>query len=64
LEKGDIEGAIKLAEKITTDYLSQSMTLDLEKKITHLISLCGDLRGKYDLNQIKSNKMAHAQDAK
>jgi len=64
LEKGDIEGAIKLAEKITIDYLSQSMTLDLEKKITHLISLCGDLRGKYDLNQIKSNKMAHAQDAK
>ena len=40
------------------------MTVDLEKKISHLISLCGDLRGKYDLNQIKSNKMSHAVEAK
>lgn len=40
------------------------MTTDLEKKISHLINLCGDLRGKYDLNQIKSNKMAIAKDAK
>jgi hypothetical protein len=39
------------------------MTLDLEKKISHLISLCGDLRGKYNLNEIKSNKMAIAKDA-
>lgn len=34
--------------------------MELGNKINHLISLCGDLRGKYDLNQIKSNKMAHA----
>lgn len=40
------------------------MTTDLEKQISHLINLCGDLRGKYDLNQIKSNKMAIAKDAK
>lgn len=40
------------------------MTTDLEKQISHLINLCGDLRGKYDLNQIKSNKMAIAKEAK
>lgn len=40
------------------------MTTDLEKQISHLINLCGDLRGKYDINQIKSNKMAIAKDAK
>jgi hypothetical protein len=44
--------------------MADSITLDLEKKINHLISLCGDLRGKYDINQIKSNKMATADDAK
>lgn len=39
------------------------MTSGLEKKISYLISLCGDLRGKYDIGQIKSNKMATAKDA-
>jgi len=39
------------------------MTTDLENKISHLINLCGDLRGKYNLNQIKSNKMAIAKNA-
>lgn len=48
---------------ISKEYFSDSMTTDLEKKVSHLINLCGDLRGKYDLNQIKSNKMATAQDA-
>ena len=37
--------------------------MDLEKKISHLINLCGDLRGKYNINQIKSNKIAIAKDA-
>jgi len=44
-------------------YLEDTTTLELERKIAHLINLCGDLRGKYDLNQIKSNKMAIAKDA-
>jgi hypothetical protein len=43
--------------------MADDSTVDLENKIAHLISLCGDLRGKYDLNQIKSNKMAIAKDA-
>lgn len=36
------------------------MTTDLEKKISFLINLCGDLRGQYSIGQIKSNKMATA----
>jgi hypothetical protein len=49
--------------KVCTAYFSDSTGSDLEKKISHLINLCGDLRGKYDINQIKSNKMATAKDA-
>lgn len=49
-----------MIDKLTKAYFADSMTMDLEKKISHLISLCGDLRGKYDIGQIKSNKMMHA----
>jgi hypothetical protein len=48
---------------ICKTYFADTMTTDLEKKISHLINLCGDLRGQYNLNQIKSNKMATAKDA-
>jgi hypothetical protein len=44
-------------------YFSEDLTTDLEKKISQLINLCGDLRGKYSIGQIKSNKMAIAQTA-
>ena len=43
--------------------MKDSVSMELENKIAHLISLCGDLRGKYDINQIKSNKMSHASEA-
>ena len=49
---------------MTKEYFADDMTTGLEKKVSHLINLCGDLRGKYDIGQIKSNKMAIAQDAK
>lgn len=55
---------MQIAKKFTREYFSDSMTTDIEKNISHLINLCGDLRGKYNINQIKSNKMAYAQDAK
>lgn len=64
LEKGNIDGAFDIVDKMSKNYFANSITLDLEKKIGHLISLCGDLRGKYDLGQIKSNKMATAEDVK
>lgn len=64
LEKGDFQTAIEVAQTMTTEYFSDSKATDLENNISHLINLCGDLRGKYDLGQIKSNKMATANDAK
>lgn len=49
---------------MTKKYFSDDTTTDIEKKISHLINLCGDLRGKYSIGQIKSNKMATAVNAK
>ena len=63
MQNGDFKSAMKEIENSTKIYLEDTTALDLERKIAHLISLCGDLRGKYDLNQIKSNKMATAQTA-
>ncbi len=45
-------------------YFSEDLTTDIEKKISHLINLCGDLTGQYSIGQIKSNKMATAVTAK
>lgn len=63
LEKNNFEGAIEVASVMCKRYFSDDVTNDLEKKISHLINLCGDLRGKYSIGQIKSNKMAIAKDA-
>jgi hypothetical protein len=49
---------------MTNKYFDEDLSTDLEKKISHLINLCGDLRGQYSIGQIKSNKMATAQNAK
>ncbi len=56
----NVEQALVEAKKMTFEYFEDSMILDIEVKISHLINLCGDLRGKYDIGQIKSNKMATA----
>lgn len=63
LQKGNFQGAIEVAAVMSKRYFSEDATTDLEKKISHLINLCGDLRGKYSIGQIKSNKMAIAQSA-
>jgi hypothetical protein len=41
-------------------YLCDNTGTGLEERISHLINLCGDLRGHYNIGQIKSNKMATA----
>jgi hypothetical protein len=64
LEKGNFEGAIEIAQIMSKKYFSEDLTTDIEKKISHLINLCGDLTGQYSLGQIKSNKMATAATAK
>lgn len=63
LENNNFEGAIEVAAVMSKKYFSEDVTTDLEKKISHLINLCGDLRGKYSIGQIKSNKMAIAKTA-
>lgn len=63
LENKDFNTAIEVANIMCKKYFSDDMTTDLEKKISQLINLCGDLRGKYSIGQIKSNKMAIAQNA-
>ena len=45
---------------MATKYFADTLTGQLEQKLTYLISLCGDMRGQYSLGQIKSNKMATA----
>lgn len=64
LEKGNFEGAIEVAQVMSRKYFSEDLTTDIEKKISHLINLCGDLTGQYSIGQIKSNKMATASNAK
>ena len=63
LENGRLEEAIAYSKELSENYMKENITLELEKNINHLINLCGDLRGKYDLNAIKSNKMANASEA-
>lgn len=64
LQKENFRDAIEIAAFMSTKYYSIDDTMSLEAKISHLINLCGDLRGKFDLGQIKSNKMAIAPLAK
>jgi len=63
LENKDFQSGIEIAAVMCRKYFSDDSTTDLEKRISQLINLCGDLRGKYSIGQIKSNKMAIAQTA-
>ena len=49
LEGNNFQGAIEVASTMCRKYFSDDSTSDLEKKISHLINLCGDLRGKYSI---------------
>lgn len=60
LEAQDINGGLEMIANMSVKYFEVSGSSDLEGKIAHLISLCGDMRGQYSVDQIKSNKMATA----
>lgn len=60
LRNNDQETAFDLARKMANSYFTDETITDLEKKLTSLIALCGDLRGQYSLGQIRSNKMTTA----
>lgn len=59
----NIKEALNLVSNMAQTYLKESGTAELETKINYLISLCGDMRGQYSVDQIKSNKMATAEKA-
>jgi len=59
LENKNFQAAIEIAKFMAIKYFSED-TLEFENKMNHLISLCGDLRGKYNLGEIKSNKIVNA----
>jgi len=63
LQSNDVAAALEMIANMATRYFEVSDTAKLEKKINYFISLCGDMRGQYSLDQIRSNKMATAQDA-
>jgi hypothetical protein len=60
LKRGDYATAIDIAVKMANNYFTDVTITDLDAKITSLIALCGDQRGKYTFDQIRSNKMATA----
>jgi len=64
LSEGKFDSAIDIAKLMTMDYFSSDIGMDIEKKVGYLVSLCGDLRGQYSIDGIRSNRMARADDVK
>ncbi|AYV80167.1 MAG: hypothetical protein Gaeavirus13_9 [Gaeavirus sp.] len=64
LQENSIETAIKAAKEMTDAYFSSDIGMEIEKKVNYLISLCGDLRGKYTIDGIRSNHLARAEPMK
>ncbi len=64
LKSNDFDSALSVAKTITEEYFSSDIGMDIEKRIGYLISLCGDLRGQYSVESIRSNRMMRADTAK
>lgn len=60
----NFNSAIDIAKLMTMDYFSSDIGMDIEKKVGYLVSLCGDLRGQYSIDGIRSNRMIRADDVK
>jgi hypothetical protein len=60
LKSNDFDQALQIARTMTTRYFSSDIGMDIEKKIGYLVSLCGDLRGQYSIDSIRSNRMMRA----
>lgn len=43
LEEMDTAAALEYAQKMTYEYLSYDYSMDIERKINYLVSLCGDM---------------------
>lgn len=63
LEMNDFENALLGAKQMNHEYFSL-IGMEVDKKINYLISLCGNMQGMFDVNSIRSNKMATAENVK
>ncbi len=64
LKSNDFNQALETAKQMTEEYFSSNIGMEVEKKINYLISLCGDMRGQYSIESIRSNRMQRADNAK
>ena len=64
LESENFDSALSIAKEMTDKYFNSDIGMEIEKKIGYLINLCGDLRGIFSINEIRSNKMARADNVK
>lgn len=64
LEEQDTSTALEHAKKMTYEYMSYEYSMEIERKINYLLSLCGDLSNDFDMDSIKSNKIKNAVEAK
>jgi hypothetical protein len=62
LEQKDTQAALEYAQMMTYEYMSYEYAQEIERKINYLVSLCGDLSTRFDINEIKSNKIKIAVD--
>lgn len=64
LELNNFDSALEFAKNMNTEYFESDIGMEIEKKVGYLINLCGDLRGQYSINQIRSNRMPTAENVK
>lgn len=57
LEEQNTASALEYAKKMTYEYMSVDLSIDIEKKIGYLVTLCGDLRDRFDVGEIQSNRI-------
>lgn len=57
LEEQNTVSALEYARKMTYEYMSVDLSVDIEKKIGYLVTLCGDLSNRFNLGEIQSNKI-------
>lgn len=57
LEEQNTASALEYAKKMTYEYMSVDLSIDIEKKIGYLVTLCGDLRDSFNVGEIQSNRI-------
>ena len=57
LKNQNFDSAIIIAKSMTDKYFESDIGSEIDKKINYLVSLCGDLRNNYSINDIKSNRI-------